>query len=169
MTDKFDPVLKAKHYNLHPSGVECIDIIKHHNYNVGAAIKYLWRAGLKEPAAHIEDLKKARYYVDCEISMLGGDDVRTPEERFVASARIQAQEAIDRVHSMTPAAFEIAFGAQAQKADIEKSISELLMRGLNVSDPPPEVIAALEDAPGRAFPAYLEKDSTSNLNEAPQS
>ena len=33
------------HYNKHPSGVECIDIIRHHSHNVGAAIKYLWRAG----------------------------------------------------------------------------------------------------------------------------
>lgn len=36
------------HYNKHPSGVECIDIIRHHNFNVGSTIKYLWRAGSKK-------------------------------------------------------------------------------------------------------------------------
>jgi hypothetical protein len=56
------------HYNAHPSGVECIDIIEHFNFNIGNAIKYLWRAGLKGEL--LEDLKKARWYVDREIQRL---------------------------------------------------------------------------------------------------
>lgn len=35
------------YYNAHPSGVECIDIVRHYNFNVGNVIKYLWRHGLK--------------------------------------------------------------------------------------------------------------------------
>jgi len=54
------------HYNAHPSGVECVDIAEHYNFNVGNAIKYVWRAGLKGDA--IEDLKKARWYLDREIA-----------------------------------------------------------------------------------------------------
>jgi len=54
------------HYTSHPSGVECITITEHHNFNVGNAIKYLWRAGLKGAAT--EDLKKARWYIDREIA-----------------------------------------------------------------------------------------------------
>lgn len=59
------------HYNSHPSGVECVDIAEHFGFNVGNAIKYLWRAGLKikDP---IEDLEKARWYCDREIARLGG-------------------------------------------------------------------------------------------------
>lgn len=57
------------HYNKHPSGVECIDIVEHFNFNVGNAIKYLWRAGLKSdnPA---EDLEKAAWYCQREIERI---------------------------------------------------------------------------------------------------
>jgi hypothetical protein len=53
------------HYTGSPSGVECIDVVEHMPYNIGAAVKYLWRCDLK--ADPIEDLKKARWYVDREI------------------------------------------------------------------------------------------------------
>lgn len=59
-----------KHYNSHPSGVECITVVEHFNFNLGNAIKYLWRAGLKGDAT--EDLQKARWYVQREIKRLGG-------------------------------------------------------------------------------------------------
>lgn len=55
-----------KHYNSHPSGVEAIDVCEHYNFNIGNTIKYLWRAGLKGDA--IEDLEKARWYLDREIN-----------------------------------------------------------------------------------------------------
>ena len=57
------------HYNSHPSGVECIYIAEHHNINVGNAIKYIWRAGLKkEPGLsdlekELEDIDKAIWYL----------------------------------------------------------------------------------------------------------
>ena len=41
-----DTVNHPAHYNTHPSGVECIEITEHFNFNIGNAIKYLWRAGL---------------------------------------------------------------------------------------------------------------------------
>ena len=40
------------------------------NFCLGNALKYLWRAGLKGDA--VEDLKKARWYIDREIKRLGG-------------------------------------------------------------------------------------------------
>lgn len=52
-----------KHYNDHPSGVECIDIVEHFGFNLGNAVKYIWRAGLKQGASAEEDLKKAAWYV----------------------------------------------------------------------------------------------------------
>jgi len=57
-----------KHYVSHPSGVECIEITEHMNFNLGNAIKYIWRASLK--GKEIEDLRKARWYVDREIQRL---------------------------------------------------------------------------------------------------
>jgi len=54
-----------EHYNAHPSGVECIDIVEHFPFNIGNAIKYLWRSAFK--GREIEDLKKAAWYVNREI------------------------------------------------------------------------------------------------------
>lgn len=53
------------HYNAHPSGVECIDVVEHMGFNLGNAIKYVWRADEKGNA--IEDLEKARWYITREI------------------------------------------------------------------------------------------------------
>src|SRR5262245_17856026 len=50
------------HYNAHPSGIECIDIIEWLPFNLGCALKYVWRAGLKGDSA--EDLQKARWYLE---------------------------------------------------------------------------------------------------------
>lgn len=61
-----DSVNNPKHYTEHPSGIECIEITEHMNFCVGNAIKYLWRAGLK--GEQVEDLRKARWYIDREIA-----------------------------------------------------------------------------------------------------
>ena len=63
---KNDPVNHPRHYTEHPSGVECIQITEHMGFCLGNAIKYIWRADLKGNS--IEDLKKARWYLDREIS-----------------------------------------------------------------------------------------------------
>ncbi len=60
------PVNHPKHYTTHPSGVECIQITEHMGFCLGNAVKYLWRADLKGDA--IEDLRKARWYIDREIA-----------------------------------------------------------------------------------------------------
>jgi len=65
-----DPVNHPRHYTSHPSGVECIDVVEHMTFNVGSAIKYLWRAGLKDSAPELQDLEKARWYIDREIQRL---------------------------------------------------------------------------------------------------
>lgn len=62
--DGGDAVNHPKHYNVHPSGIECIDIIENLSFCLGNAVKYLWRAGEKGPA--LEDLKKALWYVQRE-------------------------------------------------------------------------------------------------------
>lgn len=64
-----------KHYQ-HPSGVECITVARHHDFNIGNALKYLFRAGLKQEQGltplekQIEDLKKAAFYIQDEIKFL---------------------------------------------------------------------------------------------------
>jgi hypothetical protein len=66
-----DPVNHPKHYNSHPSGVECIAITRHHSFNIGNAIKYLWRAGLKDGVTRQQDLKKAIWYIEDELGLHG--------------------------------------------------------------------------------------------------
>lgn len=61
-----DAVNHPQHYVAHPSGTECITITEWMGFNLGNAVKYIWRADLKHNA--IEDLKKARWYLDREIS-----------------------------------------------------------------------------------------------------
>lgn len=60
-----DPVDHPKHYTQHPSGIEAIEITEGFNFCVGNAIKYLWRAGLKDDT--IQDLRKAIWYIEREI------------------------------------------------------------------------------------------------------
>lgn len=55
-----------KHYNAHPSGVECITIAEHMIFCLGNAMKYLWRADHKNG---LEDLKKAAWYINREIEL----------------------------------------------------------------------------------------------------
>lgn len=64
MSDPINP----DHYKQHPSGVECIEITRHFTFNLGNVIKYIWRAPLK--GATLEDLKKARWYLNDEIRRL---------------------------------------------------------------------------------------------------
>ncbi len=60
-----EKVNHPKHYNVHPSGIECIDVVEHMSFNLGNAVKYIWRAD--EKGAPIEDLRKSVWYIQREI------------------------------------------------------------------------------------------------------
>lgn len=69
MSTEMEKVNHPQYYNQHPSGVECIDIIRNYVCNIANALKYLWRAGLKGEegltpvAKEVEDLQKAVWYI----------------------------------------------------------------------------------------------------------
>jgi hypothetical protein len=65
-----DPVNHPAHYTGHASGIECIEITRHMSFNLGNVIKYVWRADNKGNA--LEDLRKARWYLDDEIKRKEG-------------------------------------------------------------------------------------------------
>ena len=65
-------VSNPKHYTSHPSGIQCIEITRHHDFSIGNAIKYLWRAGLKDSDNEIQDLEKASWYIQDKIKQLKG-------------------------------------------------------------------------------------------------
>jgi hypothetical protein len=66
----YEFVKHPSHYNRHPAGVECITVIEPMSFNVGTAIKHLWRAGLKPGADHVTDLRKAITYIEFEIARI---------------------------------------------------------------------------------------------------
>lgn len=57
-------------YTSHPSGIECIEITRHMNFNCGNAVKYVWRNGIKPGANAITDLEKAIWYLQDEVARL---------------------------------------------------------------------------------------------------
>ncbi len=75
-----DPVNHPKHYTSHPSGVECIQITEHMGFNLGNALKYVWRADLKDNA--IEDMRKAIFYLNREVAK------REDERRSASIAKV---------------------------------------------------------------------------------
>lgn len=69
---KHDAVNHPKHYTSHPSGVECIQVVEHMGFCIGNAIKYLWRADLKNDAN--EDLRKAIWYIQRELKLRADEE-----------------------------------------------------------------------------------------------
>ncbi len=68
------------HYLCHPSGVECITITEWFNFNLGNAIKYIWRAALK--GKRVEDLQKAAWYINREIERVSRTEEWTEDDRM---------------------------------------------------------------------------------------
>jgi len=64
--DWSDGVNHPTHYNAVP-GIECIDVVENFGFNLGNAIKYIWRAGLKRDSDWKVDLEKAIWYIEREI------------------------------------------------------------------------------------------------------
>ena len=54
------------------NGAEVIDLTEHLSFCAGNVVKYVCRAGRKDPDKHVEDLKKARWYIDREIERVDG-------------------------------------------------------------------------------------------------
>jgi hypothetical protein len=67
-----DAVNHPAHYTWLPGGLEVIDITKNFGFVRGNALKYLFRADFK--GRTVEDLKKARWYVDYEIKQLEAEE-----------------------------------------------------------------------------------------------
>lgn len=105
-----DPVNHPPHYTSHPSGVECIQVTEWMNFCIGNAVKYLWRADLKNDDA-IEDLEKARWYISREIDRRKIDFLRT-------------QEALDSLNPNDPANIHPGRGEQPIWDDCRRQSAE---------------------------------------------
>lgn len=66
-----DNVSHPSHYAYGWSnGAEVIDLTEHLSFCAGNVVKYVCRAGRKDPDKHVEDLEKARWYLDREIARI---------------------------------------------------------------------------------------------------
>ena len=74
ITEISDNVSHPSHYaDGWSNGAEVIDLTEQLSFCAGNVVKYICRAGRKDPEKHVEDLKKARWYLDREISRIEGD------------------------------------------------------------------------------------------------
>lgn len=71
---EFDPVNHPKHYNSGSAkcaecghSIQCIELCRTLNFNLGNVVKYVWRAEHKNG---IQDLQKAQWYLNDEINRL---------------------------------------------------------------------------------------------------
>ena len=71
-----DPVNHPSHYT--SGSIEVIDFIEDQKlpYHLGSAMKYICRAGKKDPAKTVEDLQKAAWYINRYIDLLGREASR---------------------------------------------------------------------------------------------
>lgn len=80
-----DPVNHPAHYTAHPSGIECLDVVRHLPYELGNVIKYCWRWQNK---GGVEDLRKALTYLDyCtpETQNMVGETPHTRTQAVIAA------------------------------------------------------------------------------------
>ena len=69
---KEELVNNPKHYGGENNPYEAIKVIEAWGlgFCLGNTVKYISRAGKKDPSKHIEDLKKAKWYLEREINKL---------------------------------------------------------------------------------------------------
>lgn len=111
---KHDPVNHPSHYTSHPSGIECIEVTRHMSFNIGNAIKYLWRNGLKEAEPSIKDLRKAIWYINDQIKMVLGSAEREPLNEHESS-------------------YQDSIGGLSIRASIEDALSAIQQGNLSVA------------------------------------
>lgn len=72
IVENSDSISHPPHYaNGWSNGAEVIDLTEHLSFCAGNVVKYVCRAGRKDPDKHVEDLEKARWYLDREIERVG--------------------------------------------------------------------------------------------------
>ena len=88
-----DVVNHPSHYT--DGKIEVIDFIEQKNLNFhrGNAVKYIARAGKKDPAKEVEDLRKAVWYLNREITRLTGEN---PNAALISAVIEEVERAVDK-------------------------------------------------------------------------
>jgi hypothetical protein len=113
-----DPVNHPNHYTY--GGIECLDFIDQYNLNfeLGNAVKYISRAGKKEATKTIEDLEKARFYVEREITQRSIVYEKIPFGEYVNAKKLSPNLGTALFHILYP-------NLDDTDADLDKAV-ELL-------------------------------------------
>ena len=87
----------VNHPNHYTSGkIEVIDFIEDQKlgFHLGNVVKYVARAGKKDKSKEVEDLRKARWYLDRKIEKLDG----SPDVKLLAQQEFEAgqQRVLDK-------------------------------------------------------------------------
>ena len=86
-------------------GIEVIDITRHMSFNLGNVVKYVLRAGHKSEKGYsdfdkeIEDLKKAKWYLEDEIKFRSGED--TSDQAQINTLKKKISEYEETVAKLT--------------------------------------------------------------------
>ena len=88
-----DVVNHPSHYT--DGKIEVIDFIEQKNLNFhrGNAVKYIARAGKKNPEKEVEDLRKAVWYLNREITRLTGEN---PNAALISKVIEEVERAVDK-------------------------------------------------------------------------
>ncbi len=100
--------INPSHYQKHPSGMQAIDLVEQLGFNIGNAIKYIWRAGLKGgEARRLEDYKKARWYLERQHA--GGLILPLTDRAYATIERVRTHEAPGSV--LNDVLYQLVMGA----------------------------------------------------------
>ena len=83
--------INPDHYKAY-DGIEVIQLTEQLNFCRGNAVKYIARAGLKDPLKEVEDLEKAKWYIERELARL---EAKNKKRR--AEAKEQVARAVERL------------------------------------------------------------------------
>lgn len=122
------------HYKKHPSGIECITVTEHMGFNLGNAVKYIWRADFKGKA--IEDLKKAQFYLAREINNreLAVQRRKKKVARAVVKKVQQATNQVKRPVKITVVA------PTGLKGSVKKKVTKMVKEANTALNPQPSMI-----------------------------
>lgn len=127
--DPAERVNHPRHYNQHPSQVECIELIEHLPCNLSNAVKYIWRCGIKQTETPVRDLLSARWYTEREsqrVELYELDDDPRPKTYVIWRALARKVIWADRDSTLADYLEELLNGSFTEMlAAIDHAISEL--------------------------------------------
>jgi len=79
------------------NGAEVIDITENLNFNRGNAVKYIARAGAKDPAKEVEDLEKAAWYINRELQRIKTGEAAARRRMALDAPVISKEELMNNI------------------------------------------------------------------------